>query len=178
MEREIKYLGFNVGAEGIKVDPDKIRVIKEMAPPVDVRGVRGFIGCVSYYRRFCPKFSEIATPLIQLTKKHAKFEWTDECQGAFDKLKNLLTEAPTLAFPDPSREYTHTDSSAGCIGAVLAQDFGQGKQPIHYLSHKLSDTQKKWPIVEKEPTPYTMPCKSLITTCMGQNLPSSVITNP
>ena len=151
MEREIKYLGFKVGAEGIKVDQDKVEVIRKMTPPVDVRGVRGFIGCVSYYRRFCPRFSEIATPLIKLTKKHAKFEWTAECQTAFDKLKDLLSEAPTLAFPDPGKEYTlYTDSSGECIGAVLTQDSGQGEQPIHYLSHKLSDTQKKWPIVEKE----------------------------
>lgn len=151
MKNEIKYLGFVVGKDGIKADSDKVRTIKEMKPPVDVRGVRAFIGCVSYYRRFCPKFSEIAIPLIKLTKKHSKFEWTQECQDAFEKLKIVLTEAPTLAFPDPKREYTlYTDASDNCVGAVLTQNFGQGEQPIHYLSHKLSDSQRKWPIVEKE----------------------------
>ena len=151
MQSQMKYLGFVVAAQGIRVDPDKVKVIKEMSPPKDVRGVRGFIGCVSYYRRFCPKFSEIAAPLIRLTKKYAKFDWTTECQQAFDRLKQLLVEAPTLAFPDISREYTlYTDASETCIGAVLVQDFGQGEQPIHYLSHKLSDTKRKWPIVEKE----------------------------
>lgn len=151
MEKEIKYLGFIVGESGIKVDPGKVKIIKDMTPPNDVRGARSFIGCVSYYRRFCPHFSEIATPIIKLTKKHAQFEWTDECQTAFDHLKDLLSEAPTLAFPDPSLEYTlYTDASDGCIGALLTQDQGQGEQPIHYLSHKLSDTQRRWPIVEKE----------------------------
>ncbi len=151
MEREIKYLGYVVGAEGVKVDKDKVKVIEEMRPPTDVRGVRSFVGCVSYYRRFCPNFSEVATPLIQLTKKHAQFEWTDACQSAFERLKRLLTEAPTLAFPDPNCEYIlYTDASDGCVGAVLTQDQGQGEQPIHYLSHKLSETQKRWPILEKE----------------------------
>ena len=151
MQREIKYLGFVVSADGVKVDEEKVQVIKEMKSPTDVRGVRAFIGCVSYYRRFCPKFSDIATPLIRLTKKNTKFEWTEECQNSFDKLKKLLTEAPTLAFPDPKRPYTlYTDANAGCTGAVLTQDFGQGEQPIHYLSHKLSISQQKGPIIEKE----------------------------
>ena len=124
MQKEIKYLGFAVSADGVKVDEEKVQVIKEMKPPTEVRGVRAFIGCVSYYRRFCPKFSDTATPLIRLTKKNTKFEWTEECQNSFDKLK----KAPTLAFPDPKRPYTpYTDASAGCIGAVLTQDFGQGE---------------------------------------------------
>lgn len=151
MEKQIKYLGFVVGENGIEVDPDKVRVIREMVPPTDVRGVRAFIGCVSYYRRFCPKFSEIATPLIKLTKKHAKFEWTDQCQVSFQRLKDLLAEAPTLIHADPTREYVlYTDSSDGCVGAVLCQNLGQGEQPVHYLSHKLSESQRKWPILEKE----------------------------
>lgn len=151
MQSRINYLGFVVDTEGVQADPEKVRVIKEMSRPTDVRGVRAFIGCVSYYRRFCPRFSEIALPLINLTKKHARFEWTDKCQEAFDKLKEMMCEAPTLSFPDPNREYVlYTDASAECIGAVLTQDFGTGEQPIHYLSHKLSDSQRKWPILEKE----------------------------
>ena len=151
MKREIQYLGFVVGKDGIKVDTEKVKVIREMKSPRDVRGVRAFIGCVSYYRRFCPNFSEIATPLIKLTKKHAKFEWTEECQTAFEQLKEVLTKAPTLAHPDPKRDYVlYTDSSDDCVGAVLCQNQGQGEQPIQYVSHKLSDTQRRWPIIEKE----------------------------
>ena len=62
-----------VGREGLEVDPNKVEVIQKMAPPTHVQGIRSFIGCVSWYRQFCPKFSEIATPLIALTKKHARF---------------------------------------------------------------------------------------------------------
>ena len=120
MQKEIKYLGFVVSADRIKLDADKVQAIKEMKPPTDVWGVKAFIGYVSYYRCFCPKFSDIATPLIRLTKKNTEFEWPEECQQSFDKLKNLLTKAPALAFPDPKRDYTlHTDASEGCIGAVL-----------------------------------------------------------
>lgn len=151
MKNQINYLGFLVGANGIQVDPKKIRAIQEMIPPTDVRGVRAFHGCTSYYRRFCPGFSKVASPLIALTKKHARFDWSEECQQAFETLKRLLMEAPALTFPDPSLEYTlYTDASGGCIGAVLVQDQGNGEQPIHYLSHKLSGSQKNWPIIQKE----------------------------
>ena len=151
MQKEINYLGFVVTTEGIRVDPGKVSAIRDLKPPVDVRQVRGFLGTVNYYRRFCPGFSEVALPLTALTKKHARFAWSDECQQAFDKLKQLLIEAPTLAFADQTLEYTlYTDASDGCIGAVLTQDQGQGEQPIHYLSHKLSDTQRRWPTIEKE----------------------------
>ena len=76
MRTKIDYSGFMVGREVLEVDPNKVEVIQKMAPPTDVRGIGSFIGCVSWYTRFCPKFSEIATPLIALTKKHAKFTWT------------------------------------------------------------------------------------------------------
>ena len=125
MKEEINYLGFIVGKNGIKADANKVKVIKEMRPPTDVRGVRSFMGCVSCYRRFCPNFSEIALPLTNLTKKHARFAWTAECQEAFEKLKCLLTRAPTLAYPDHNHEYTlYTDSSGSCIGAVLNSRYG------------------------------------------------------
>ena len=58
MEAEIVYLGFIVSKDGIKIDSEKIKAIKEMRPPRDVRGVRGFIGTASWYGRFCLHFSE------------------------------------------------------------------------------------------------------------------------
>ena len=78
--------------------------------------------------------------------------WLDDsCQQALDQLKGLLTKALSLDFANPDHEYTlYTDSSEAHIGTVLTQDTRHGEQPIQYLSHKLSDTQQKWSIVEKE----------------------------
>jgi hypothetical protein len=53
--------------EGIKVDPEKIAAIKEWESPVNVRGVRSFLGFANFYRDFIDNFSEIATPLTKLT---------------------------------------------------------------------------------------------------------------
>ena len=139
LKKEINYLGFILGEKGVKADPEKVRVIKELLQP---RDIRSFIGMASYYRRFCPDFSKIASPLVALTKKHARFEWSDECQSACDGLRQLLCEAPTLAFPDPDKPYTlYTDASDYCVGALLTQDQGDGEKNIHFLFHK-SETQR------------------------------------
>lgn len=159
-QSETKYLGFVINDKGIKPDPDKVQVIRSMQEPSSTRQVRGFIGLCSYYRRFIPNFSEIAKPLINLTKKYSKFEWTKECQTAFDFLKNSLSTIPVLSYPDPKKPYIlYTDASDTCVGAVLCQKCDpdestlpgvKNENPIHYLSHKLSPTQVKWPTIVKE----------------------------
>ena len=82
--------------KGIQPDPEKVKVMRAMLPPENVRGVQGFLGMCSYYRHFIPNFSEIAIPLIKLTKKFATFVWCEECQVAFKFLKTRLTTVSVL----------------------------------------------------------------------------------
>ena len=120
VQSETQYLGFIVDGNGIKPDPEKVKVIRAMLPPENVKGVHSFLGMISYYHHFIPKFSEIAIPLIKLTKKFAKFEWTTECQSAFEVLKNSLSTIPVLGYPDVNKPYVlYTDASDNCIGACL-----------------------------------------------------------
>lgn len=159
-QKETNYLGFVIGENGIKPDVEKVEAIQRMQTPTTVKHVRSFIGMCSYYRRFLPNFSEIASPLIALTKKHARFNWTSLCQTAFDDLKKHLTSIPLLAYPDLNKPYVlYTDASDKAIGACLTQpcdpsdSFISGikdEVPIHFLSHKLSDTQTRWSTIEKE----------------------------
>ena len=157
---ETQYLVFIIDTNGIRPDPKKVEAIRSLPVPTCVREVRSFIGMSSYYRRFIPNFSEIAEPIIALTKKHAHYKWTHVHQKAFDYLKESLSVVPLLAYPDPNKSYTlYTDASGTCIGACLTQacETNEGalpnvpnEKPIYYLSHKLSKTQCKWSTVEKE----------------------------
>ncbi|KAK6167883.1 hypothetical protein SNE40_021812 [Patella caerulea] len=155
-QQETKYLGFVITPQGIKTDQDKVCAIKGMDQPRTVKEVRSFMGMCSYYRRFIPNFSTIAEPLIKLTKKYAKFKWTSECQTAFEFLKESLTTVPLLAYPDPNLPYIlYTDASDTSIGAALVQvhedgNGGKVERPIYFLSHKLSKSQVKWSVVERE----------------------------
>ena len=108
-----------------------------------------------------PNFSGIADPLIKLTKKYAKFKWTEECQKAFDYLKESLSVIPLLGYPDVEKNFyiLYVDASNYCVGGVLVQPCEEGEQlvpgvpfekPIYFLSHKLSETQQRWSTIEKE----------------------------
>ena len=93
---EVPYLGFVLTGEGFKPNPSKKESVRNYSTPSNVKEVRQFIGLVSFYRQFIQNFSLTAKCLYNLVKKDIKFEWTMECQEAFDKLKNQLTSSPTL----------------------------------------------------------------------------------
>ena len=156
LESETNYLGFIIGKDGIKPDPKKVEAIRSLPIPTCVREVKLFIGMSSYY----PYFSEIAEPIIALTKKHAHYKGSAKHDEAFQYLKDSLSVVPLLAYPDTNKPYTlYTDASGTCIGACLTQscDVAEdiipnvfNEKPIYYPSHKLGKTQCKWSTVEME----------------------------
>ena len=151
LKLETNYLGFVISEEGIKPDEKKIEAIKFLPVPTCVREVRSFIGMCSYYRRFIPNFFHIAEPIIALTRKYAHFKWSDTHQRTFEYLKDSLTAVPLLVYPDSNKPYVlYTDSSDTCIGTCLTQKCDGDEKPIYYLCHKLSRSQCKWSVVEKE----------------------------
>ena len=77
LKLETNYLGFVISEEGVKPDEKKIEAIRSLPEPVCVREVRSFIDMYSYYRRFIPNLSQIAEPIIALTRKYAHFKWLD-----------------------------------------------------------------------------------------------------
>ena len=119
----IPFLGHILSAEGVAVDPSKVKDILEWKPPTTVHQVRSFLGMAGYYRRFIPDFSKIAKPITELLKNHVKFVWSSECNKAFEELKKLLTSAPVLAQPDIEKPFdVYCDASGIGIGCVLMQE--------------------------------------------------------
>ena len=88
------------------------------------------MGLAGYYRKFVPKYSDIARPLTDLTKKDIQFEWTEKCQQTFDMLKELLSKEPILKYPDPNKPYTlFTDASKYAWACVLTQEYEYYQDP-------------------------------------------------
>ena len=136
---ETNYLGFVISENGIKPDEKKVEAIRSLPVLTCVREVRSFIGMCSYYRRFIPNFSQIAEPIVALTRKYAHYKWSEAHQRAFDYLKDSLTAVPLLVYPDSNKPYVlYKDASDTCIGACLTQECEGDEKPIYYMSHKLS----------------------------------------
>ena len=96
--KEVKYLGFIVRAgESVTVDPVKVKAIVEWKAPTSIKGVRSFLGFANFYRCFIGKFSEIASPLIALTKKGTTWRWGADENTAFERLKKIFATKPVLA---------------------------------------------------------------------------------
>ena len=149
---EMGFLGHIISNNGIKVDPAKVEAVTSWPTPRSVKDVRAFLGLTGYYRRFVKNYSRIALPLTELTKKDHGWKWSDSHEGAaFRELKEALTSTPVLVTPDPELPYeVYTDASDFALGAVLLQDHGHGLQPVAYLSRKLSETEHRYPIGDKE----------------------------
>ena len=144
-KKSVQYLGHIVSEEGISCDPEKIKAVKEWTDPRNKNEVQSFLGLASYYRKFIHNFSSIAAPLYDLTKKNAKFAWTERCSEAFQKLKSSLTSAAVLAYPsDDGRYILDTDASLFGIGAVLSQEQNGEERVIAYASKSLSKTQRRY----------------------------------
>ena len=151
IKKKLNYLGHIISDEGISVDPEKVSVMKNLKPPENIRDVRSFLGMTSYYRKYVPNFSKIAKPLTALTRKNARFKWSDEAQTAFETLKEALLQAPILAFPDISKPFKlYTDASQYAMGAVLIQEQDGANRVIQYVSHQFSDQKQKWPAIQRE----------------------------
>ena len=149
---EVEYLGFLVTPRGLKPTNSHIRAVDEFPVPTSLKELQQFLGLASYYRRFIPKFAQVAHPLHWLTRKDAPFDWSSECQVAFDDLKRRLVSAPVLAYPDFSKDFVlETDASYVGLGAVLSQLQDDGKlHPLSYASRALSTPEKNYPVTELE----------------------------
>ncbi|XP_070003482.1 uncharacterized mitochondrial protein AtMg00860-like [Nicotiana sylvestris] len=133
----VAFLGHDISKDGIMVDPKKIEAVQKWPRPTSPTEIRSFLG---YYRVFVQDFFRIAAPLTNLTQKNAKFQWTEECEQSFQKLKTCLITAPILALPSDSGGFTvFCDASRVGLGCVLMQN----GRVIAYASRQLKKARAK-----------------------------------
>lgn len=151
LQRTITYLGHVVSEEGVRTEDTKIKAVQDFPVPKNLKEVQRFLGLASWYHRFISHFSERAAPLYALKGKNAIWNWTVECQNAFDDLKYALQRAPVLMPPDFTKVFrVQTDASDIGLGAVLTQDFDGAEHVIAYASRLLHGAEKSYSTAEKE----------------------------
>lgn len=145
--KEITFHGHKITDKGVLPDNDKIEAVLKMKRPTDVTEVRRFCGLVQYMARFLPDLANTLEPIRKLTKNDVEWNWSSECEDAWNSVKTQITNAPILSYFDPDKELVvQVDSSQNGLGAVLLQD---GK-PIEFASRALKPTERKWAQIEKE----------------------------
>jgi hypothetical protein len=144
--KEVEYLGHIVSHEGVKVDPNKIKVMMDWPVPKTLKNLRGFLGLTGYYRKFVWNYGRIATTLMKLTKKDA-FSWTPEATKSFEELKEVMCKTPVLTTLDFTKTFiVECDASRNGIGAVLMQE----GRPLAFESRPLKGKDLHKPIYVKE----------------------------
>ena len=155
----VQYLGHLVSGKEIRPLPEKLDSIKKMPAPTTPKEIKQFLGLVGYYRKFIPRFADIARPMTNLTKQDIPFEWTIQCQAAFELLKEAIITSPILKYPDPSKRYTlFTDASKYAWACVLTQEYQYEKggkeykinHPITFASGLFKGSQINWAALTKE----------------------------
>ena len=144
-------LGHIVSKDGIEVDKAKVELISNLPTPKCVRDIRSFLGHAGFYRRFIKDFSAIARPLCTLLAKDVPFTWSQACDTAFTKLKNMLVSPPIMRSPNWDLPFEiMCDASDYAIGAVLGQREDKKAFVIYYASKTLDSAQANYTTTEKE----------------------------
>ena len=143
-----KFLGFMVSQRGIEANPDKIRAIMEMKPSRNVKEVQSLSGKVAALNRFVSRAMEKCLPFFRTLKK--SFEWTDECQQAFEELKAYLSAPPLLSPSQLGEElFLYLAVSPAAISAALIREEEKVQKPVYYANRALRRAEERYPPMEK-----------------------------
>ena len=149
---EVEYLGMIVKPGQLAMDPVKLDSIASWPTPTKVKDVRSFLSFANFYRCFITDYSNVARPLINLTKKNLTWNWSPSCQSAFEALKRLFLSKPVLHLPNLSAPFAiATDASKYASDAILLQtDFNGDWHPCSYLSQSFSPAECNYDIYDHE----------------------------
>ena len=143
---------FVVSKKGIEIDPNKVQAIQDLPPPKTQKEVRSFMGRLNYIAQFISQMTTKCDSIFKKLRKHNLDKWDEDCQIAFDKVKEYLTNAPVLVPPISRRPLilylTMHERSMRCI-LEQHDETRRKEQAIYYLSKKFTDYESKYSSLEK-----------------------------
>ena len=150
-QSEVEFYGHEINGQGICPSKGKVEAIVRMEPPPDVTGLRRLMGMVNYLGRFLPELATVASPLNGLMRADSAWLWGPPQEEAFARIKELISNAPVLAFYDVNRPtVVSADASQFGIGGALLQEYPTGLKPVAYFSRSLSASEYHYAQIEKE----------------------------
>jgi hypothetical protein len=158
---EVEYLGFMLSHQGVRMNPDKVQIIKDWSEnPTSKTDIRAFLGVANYLKRFCKGLSHHSAILSDWASEKNKDPWSEKHKEALRGIKRLLCSEEVLACPkvnpDTQNYYPFTvitDASEVAVGAILLQQQGPNvadTKVIGYASSKFKHAEKNYSVHEKE----------------------------
>ncbi|GKV19333.1 hypothetical protein SLEP1_g29611 [Rubroshorea leprosula] len=145
-----KFLGYVVSKKGIEVNPEKVLAVQQMEPPKTVKDVQRLTGRVAALHRFIARSAERCLPFFKALREPKHFQWTDECQRAFDELKQYLVSAPLLSKPVEGESlYLYMGVTGEAVSLVLLREENKNQKPICYVSKVLQGAEQNYTLAEK-----------------------------
>ena len=146
----LEYLGHIISSQGIETNPKKVVTIVNWPQPKNIMQIRSFLSFCNYYEKFIKGYAQVAKPLYQLItgenakKKANEVEWTEKCEVAFCKLKEICSDTPILANADYTKSFkVHTDVSEQGLGTVLIKTRMMAPQGSSHMQVETCQNQRK-----------------------------------
>ncbi|KAH6597042.1 hypothetical protein BASA50_004801 [Batrachochytrium salamandrivorans] len=151
-QTEIKYLGYIISSNGIRMDSSKISAVQEWPTPRKVRDLQVFLGFTNFYRSLIKDYSNMTCHLTKLFKKDFLFVWGPEQEKSLQALKDAFAHSDFLTHPDETRPFiVETDASDYAISGVLSQyDDTDVLRPIAFYARQMNSAERNYEIYDKE----------------------------
>lgn len=163
---EIKYLGHIFSEKGISPDMNKVKAIKDIPQPQNVKELQRFMGMINYLGPFIEGLANKNINLRNLLKNNTEYKWLPEHEKEFNNLREIISDTPVLQYFDLNKPIVlSVDSSKNALGAVLLQE-----KPIAYASSTLNESQQRYAQIEKELLAIVYGCTKFHQYIFGQNI--------
>ena len=150
---KLQYLGHVIGSGQLAVPEHRVMALANYKRPISKKTLRSFLGCMSYYRRFIPRYADMSarlTPSMSVSAPKV-VAWTVDMDKAFNSLKVSLCNHVSLTILSVTDTFTlHTDASGFGIGACLHIVRDQQELPVAFFSRQLQDAERRYSITELE----------------------------
>ena len=151
VKSNMEFLGFEISEKGVSPKKDKMKAILNAEEPKDVSTLKSYLGLLNFYGNFIPNLSSELNPLYELTKKHSVFQWTQQCQTAFARSKELLENCKMLTLYNPNLPLGIVcDASSYGVGGVLFHIIDGLERPIKFYSSTLNKAERNYSQIERE----------------------------
>ena len=149
---EIDFCGHRLSARGVSPTAATVQAVTDAPQPANVKELRSFLGLTGWCSRFIPAYANIVRPMAEMLRKEVPFDWTEEVESSFQKIKDRVSSSPVLKpFKQDLPTVVTSDASERGAGAVLSQLHPDGSEhPVSYWSRSFTDTEQRYSVSERE----------------------------